>query len=116
MRRKSPQQKKAESYAKDHRNTYGENAKSSRKSIAQNQRLRNRAERRVAREMFTGGTVDEERVDAVEARLKLKRRKAWTKWPDEPLGVVVAAKLARRRRIALASRKLRQLLADVRAG
>lgn len=58
--------------------------------------MRNRAERRIAREVFAGGVVDEARIDAVEARVKLKRRKAWTKWPDAPLGQVVKAKLARR--------------------
>ena len=96
MPRTSPQQKKAESYAHDRRNTYGENAKASRKLIARNQRLRNRAARRLAREAFAGGGMDEERADAVAARLLLKRQKAWTKVPDEPLGLVVAAKRAAR--------------------
>lgn len=96
MKRKTPQQKKAESYRKDRRNTYGENDKSSRKNIPLNQRLWNRAQRRLAREAFAAGTVDEERIDAVEARLKRKRLQAWRKWPDQPLGEVVKAKLARR--------------------
>ena len=36
VKRKSPQEKKALSYAKDRRNTYGENDKSSRKNIPRN--------------------------------------------------------------------------------
>jgi len=36
MNRKTPQQKKAESYANDRRNTYGENDKASRKAIPRN--------------------------------------------------------------------------------
>jgi hypothetical protein len=81
MNRKTPQQKKAESYAKDRRNTYGENAKSSRKNIPRNQRLRNRAVRRIARMAFAPSTLDEEWVDAVEVRVKAKRRKAWRSGP-----------------------------------
>jgi hypothetical protein len=96
MKRKTPQEKKAESYAKDRRNTYGENAKSSRRNIARNQRLRNRAYRRIARQAFGSAATDDERVDAAEARVKLKHRKGWRKVPDTPLGEVVRKKLTRR--------------------
>ena len=42
MARRSPQEKKTLSYAKDRRNDYGENDKSSRKSIRRNKRVPNR--------------------------------------------------------------------------
>jgi hypothetical protein len=45
MARKSPQVKKALNYAKDRRNDYGENDKSSRKNIRRNKRTPNRADR-----------------------------------------------------------------------
>jgi len=105
MNRKTPQQKKAESYARDRRNTYGENDKASRKAIPRLQRIRNRAERRIAREAFVVRVLDEERADAAGARAKLKWRKSRTKEPDSPLGEVVKAKLARR---AAADQKARE--------
>lgn len=40
-RRRSPQEKKALSYARDRRNVYGENDKSSRKNIRRNKRSPN---------------------------------------------------------------------------
>ncbi|MFE2009824.1 hypothetical protein [Streptomyces sp. NPDC059491] len=49
MERRTPQEKKRLSYLKDHRNNYGENDKSSRKSIRRNKRFPNSANRRHAR-------------------------------------------------------------------
>ena len=43
MARKSPQEKKALSYAKDRRNNYGENDKSSRRNIRRNKQTPERA-------------------------------------------------------------------------
>ena len=96
MHRKTPQEKKAESYAKDRRNTYGENAKSSRKNIARRKRARARGERRIAREAFAPAVLDEAWIDGVDARAKRTHRKGWQKFPDQPLGEVVQDKLARR--------------------
>jgi hypothetical protein len=97
MKRKTPQEKKRESYLHDRRNTYGENSKSSRRNIARNKRLRSRVERRLARTAFGPGVgLDVERVDDVEARVVRQRRRAWTKCPDEPLRKVVEEKLERR--------------------
>ena len=95
---KTPQQKKRKSYAKDRRNTYGENAKSSRKAIPRHKRLDNRSRRRLVRQALAGDAVarDPERVDAAKAREKLKQRKGWKKSPDTPLGEVVKRKQARR--------------------
>ncbi|HEX2076686.1 MAG TPA: hypothetical protein VHG08_03225 [Longimicrobium sp.] len=97
MKRKTPQEKKRESYLHDRRNTYGENSKSSRRNIARNKRLRSRLERRLARTAFVPGAgLDVERMDDVESRVVRQRRRAWTKCPDEPLEKVVKEKLARR--------------------
>lgn len=99
----TPQEKKRLSYLKDRRNTYGENSKSSRRSIARNKRIRSRSERRVARQAFAAGAseADAERIDAAHARALKKHRSAWTKWPDEPLAVVVEHKLGRRARTGI---------------
>jgi hypothetical protein len=125
MKRKSPQVKKALSYKKDRRNTYGENAKASRKGIPRKKRRQARAERRLAHEAFPPGatSIDLERIDDVEARRLLKRRKAWVlKFPDEPLGEVLASTLeirARRgmidaKKAAIAAGKARQFARDAR--
>jgi hypothetical protein len=102
MRRKTPQEKKRESYLRDRRNTYGENDKSSRRNIARNKRLRSRIERRLARTAFVAGAgLDADRVDQVEGRLRTKRKLAWTKCPDEPLGTFLERKLKRRARLGM---------------
>ena len=104
MKRKSPQAKKALSYKKDRRNTYGENAKASRKGIPRKKRRQGRAERRLARTAFPPGatSIDLDRIDDVEARRLLKRRKAWIlKFPDQPLGEVLAHTLERRAQLGM---------------
>lgn len=94
MKRKTPQEKKRESYLRDRRNTYGENSKSSRRNIARNKRIRSRVERRLVGTAFVRGVgLDVDWMDDVESRVVLKRRRAWTKSPDEPLGKVVKEKL-----------------------
>lgn len=106
--RKSPREKKAESYLKDRRNTYGENAKASRKSIPRRKAAGSRALRRLARQALleAAAKADPEIVDAVEPRLERKRRVGWAKVPDRPLGEVIARK--HERRAALAGRKGRR--------
>src|SRR5688500_1754872 len=91
MNKLTPRDRKRLSYSRDRRNTYGENAKRSRKNIFRNKRTRSRTERRVAREAFAGDSVgfDEARIDAVLVRSELLHRKSWKKFPDEPLGIVV---------------------------
>lgn len=99
MRRKTPQEKKRESYLRDRRNTYGENDKSSRKNIPLRKRLRSRSERRLARTAFAAGNrdVDLDWVEEVEGRLVQNRRSAWwRKSPDEPLAGALARTLAYR--------------------
>ena len=98
-RKKTPQQKKAQSLKKDRRNTYGENAKSSRKNIPRRRAEGHQALRRLARQALNAAVErgDPEIADAAEPRLRLKRLKGWTKDPDEPLGEVLARKGKRSR-------------------
>lgn len=91
MKRKTPQQKKAESYAKDRRSTYGNNAKAARTTIPRNKRYRAQSERRLAKQLL-GGADAAIREESMTGAVAAKRRKAWQKWPDEPLGLVLAHK------------------------
>jgi len=95
--RRSPQEKKALSYARDRRNTYGENDKSSRKNIPLRKRLVNRANRHAAQQQLDAalGVVDAERAERTEVRLRGTRGKSWRKRPDEPLGQVLERKRQR---------------------
>ncbi|MFJ9371296.1 hypothetical protein ACIRRA_43795 [Nocardia sp. NPDC101769] len=101
MVRKTPQEKKAFSYAKDRRNDYGENDKSSRKAIHQNKRLPNRADRRQGRQIMATaiGAVEPEVVDRAETTIRATRstwaKRGWRKRPDTPLGDIVIRKLRR---------------------
>jgi hypothetical protein len=96
MKKKSPQQKKSESYAKDRRSVYGNNAKAARKAVPRNKRQRSQAERRLVRQRLDDAAPpDSDRdavADAAADAVTVKRRKAWQKWPDEPLGVVLRRK------------------------
>lgn len=97
MRRRSPQEKKALSYAKDRRNMYGGNDKSSRKNIPLRKRLVNKVNRHAAQQQLAGATgqVDSERAELVEDRLRGTRPRSWRKYPDMPLGRVLAFKRRR---------------------
>lgn len=92
MRRKSPQEKKRLTLEKDRRNSYGENDKASRKNIPRAKARVNRANRHED-QMILGGAVgvpNPELDDAVEQKLLGRRRKVWRKWPDQPLGKMLA--------------------------
>lgn len=101
MARRTPQDKKQLSYDRDRRNNYGENDKSSRKSIRRNKRYPNRANRRRDRQALGAavGAVDEPLAEAVDQNVHNKRRKRWRKWPDAPLGVHVRGLLQRRQQL-----------------
>ncbi len=108
MGRRSPQEKKALSYARDRRNVYGENDKSSRKNIARNKRIRNRIDRRECQGLRAAvGPVRWELAEASELAVWESRShswyRGWRKRPDVPLGEVVEWKLQRRVRRAAAS-------------
>ena len=96
MARKSPQQKKRESYAKDRRNTYGESGARSRFAIARAKRNRRSRERAAARRAAVLGAQEPERAERLEGKAVVKHGGRWRKIPDESLGEVLQAKLTRR--------------------
>lgn len=98
---RSPQEKKQLSYEHDRRNNYGENDKSSRKSIRRSKRQPNRSNRHHDGQVLDGATgpADERVADVVEQMLYVKRRRRWRKWPDIPLDVHVEAVLERRQQL-----------------
>ncbi len=100
---RSPQQKKRLSLRKDRRNTYGENDKASRKAIPANKARSHRAVRRTSKVAVTEALVAESlRADTAQSTLKTPRlqKGKWRKYPDTPLGKVVARQLKRRRHLS----------------
>jgi hypothetical protein len=102
---KTPQEKKNLSYAKDRRNTYGANNKASRKSIPLAKARINRANRHLQDALLSQAvnakTEDELTLTEIEVK-SAKGGEQWTKCPDEPLGVVLAKKSLRKKRLGYA--------------
>jgi hypothetical protein len=103
MTRRSPQEKKALSYARDRRNDYGENDKSSRKNVRRNKRTPVRADRRREHQMLAfaaGVAADMDLAESAEITLLCKKSmwftKPWRKRPDAPLVVIVERRLRAR--------------------
>ena len=98
MKKKSPQEKRANSYAKDRRNAYGESDKASRKAIPLRKALVNRANRKRANQPLNNLTPrpNTDAVEPIELQTYHHRPKRWRKYPDAPLSEVVKKKLDRR--------------------
>ena len=98
MREKTPQEKKALSYAKDCRNTYGENDKCSRKSIPLRKAKVNRSYRKNANQVLQqiNGDIDLDKAEVLESEARSVKRENWKKVADAPLGEVVERKLENR--------------------
>ena len=96
-RSRSPQEKKALSYAKDRRNDYGANNKASRNRLPLRKALEMRRIRRKASTDLTEVEVSQTGADLAESSLRQDtcRVGGWKKQPDAPLG----AFLARQRRL-----------------
>lgn len=100
-----PREKKRLSLAKDRRNAYGENDKSSRKNIPRSKALGHRVERRIVSEVLSHGhiAVSDDQATAAESTVKtrtqVKKLRGFVKSPDQPLSENVANKLARRKRL-----------------
>ena len=90
----TPQQKKQLSYAKDRRNTYGENNKSSRKNIPLSKALDIRSERHAQNSALAQAIAakDVNQLDEVENSVRSTKPRQWRKWPDKSLGEVLARK------------------------
>lgn len=97
-RQKTPQEKKAESYAFDRRDTYGENNKSSRKNVPRGKTRVNRNYRHTIRQklVLSGTELSEQLADTIDVEARNIHRGRFQKWPGTPLGEVVQAKLERR--------------------
>ncbi len=89
-RRRTPQEKKRLSYARDRRNDYGQHDKGARNAIPKRKRLASRQARRVAAKELI------EDPETAEAKLRGKLKRRWRKWPDAVLGDWVASRLKRR--------------------
>ena len=83
----TPQQKKQLSYAKDRRNTYGENNKSSRKNIPLSKALDIRSERHAQDSALAKAVAakDVDQLDEVESSVRSTKPRQWRKYPDKPL-------------------------------
>lgn len=96
---RSPQEKKALSYANDRRNAYGENDKASRKAIPARKAGESRKVRRKARQSVgVLDHIDEVTAEVVESSLRhdLERVGGWTKSPDAPLADFIDLQARRR--------------------
>ncbi|HEX2697713.1 MAG TPA: hypothetical protein VHM28_08385 [Anaerolineales bacterium] len=85
-----PRKKKQESLKHDRRNTYGENDKSSRKSIRRRKQLVNQIYRHKVKQVLSP-----KGIDATEDAVAEIRRPYWKKSPDRPLGDVFLTDLTR---------------------
>jgi hypothetical protein len=100
---KSPKEKKKLSLARDRRNTYGENPQASRKGIRHGKQRSHMEERRAVGRVLRHLKEVPDEDEAMEADVLAKtltvqkKREAFKKRPDEPLGVVIKRKLALRR-------------------
>src|SRR6266849_3795152 len=99
MRPKTPQDKKQLSYERDRRNVYGEAPHAARKAIPLRKALRNRANRHVANQSvdYQGPAPDEDLADELESRVHHRVPQEWEKYPDAPLGEVIANKSRKRK-------------------
>ena len=97
---KTPQQKKRLSLQKDRRNTYGENAKSSRKNIHKSKALSHCKVRHAAKDaighLVQSPAAVAEVMESTLTKPRLQKGR-WRKSPDTALGKVVAGKLASRK-------------------
>ncbi|OLF06540.1 hypothetical protein BLA60_31745 [Actinophytocola xinjiangensis] len=101
--RRTPQEKKALSYARDRRRSYLQNNKGARRTIRRRKRFPRRADRHREHQVFTSalGAVDTELAERAENRLNAARPRRWRKWPDQPLGTFVTGRLERRVEIGM---------------
>jgi hypothetical protein len=86
-----PSEKKRLSYAKDRRNTYGENSKSSRKNIPLSKALDIRSERHAQETLVAqlAKVSTSAELEEIENQVRTTKPRQWKKSPDEPLGQVL---------------------------
>jgi hypothetical protein len=98
MRRCTPQEKKRLSLKKDRRNVFGEAPHGARKSIPLRKKLANRANRHQQEARLPSGplALDADQADEIESAVRAKAPMVWEKYPDAPLGEVIAEKQRKR--------------------
>jgi len=82
LKRQSPQEKKVKDYINQTKNCYGENNKSSRKSIRYRKSAVNRSYRRKNHNILRIGYLD---IEAIEVGLSAQSRNDWQKFADKSL-------------------------------
>ena len=94
VKKRTPQEKKKLSYERDRRNVYGRSPHASRKAIPLHKALRNRANRHHENQQvgYQGPVPDADLTDKLESLLLKRAPKEWEKYPDAPLGKVIAKK------------------------
>ncbi|AMV18746.1 hypothetical protein [Planctomyces sp. SH-PL14] len=95
MTQLTPQEKKRLSYARERRNSYGENSKSSRKAIPLRKRIVNRLNRRAVAIPLRQPAETVEQLEVVDNEAKARRRHRWQKSPDIPLSEHLRRQAAR---------------------
>lgn len=116
--KRTPQEKKRLSYAKDRRNSYGENDKASRKLIPRRKALENRGNRRKARQLSGNmNRMDDADADLAQNSLlsDIERIGGWRKGADTPLGICVASQLRGREFRPIFNRRKRGLPPEAEA-
>jgi len=99
---KSPTEKKALSYDRDRRNSYGENPHSSRKNIRRGKQRTHQESRRAATQVLARAIHDNSEDSAcviendVQVAAKVVELNGFKKKPDIPLRVIISRKLHRR--------------------
>ncbi|MBI5403958.1 MAG: hypothetical protein HY959_11205 [Ignavibacteriae bacterium] len=90
--KKTPQEKKEISYKKDRKNDYGENNKSSRKSIKYRKTWVNQTFRRGINQILTDTIKTEDGSEEANEKVNSVKRKPWKKQTDIPLGIYLKRK------------------------
>ena len=98
MKPRTPQEKKTLSYERDRRNVYGEAPHGARKNIPLRKALRNRANRHYENQQvgYKGPAPDDDLADELESSIYRRVPQEWEKYPDAPLGEVIAKKSKKR--------------------
>lgn len=90
MKQKTPQEKKALSYAKDCRNTFGESDKGSRRTIRKNKTIQNQIYRRKVNQVLNDiEDTKLENAELIESEAKAIQKGKWKKCSDTPLKLFV---------------------------
>lgn len=98
MKPRTPNEKKKLSYERDRRNVYGEAPHAARKNIPLRKALRNRANRHYENQQvgYQGPAPDADLADELGSAVYHRAPQEWEKYPDAPLGEVIANKSRKR--------------------